>query len=158
MTHPIERLDVPQAAVESEALSLQRLFGMQVGRAAEARHLMDPAEAAPEAAFAAMACLHPEACACDETYPGWAEHISKRAQEAKAYRAAARFNAAHQVGTPVTAYPGFRPEGDRQAEQLVTATRSKATVLGGHTAVVWVEDHPACIALTHIDVRPGGAS
>ncbi len=30
--------------------------------------------------------------------------------------------------------------------------RSRATLLGGHTDVVWVHGHGACIALTHIDV------
>jgi hypothetical protein len=63
------------------------------------------------------------------------------------------WNAAHPVGTPVIAYPGFRPEVDRDATRIVTSTRSRATVLGGHTAVVWVHGHSACIALSHIDVR-----
>ncbi|MGZ0231177.1 hypothetical protein [Streptomyces sp. CPS1] len=63
------------------------------------------------------------------------------------------WNLAHPVGTPVVAYPGFRPEDDRTATRIVTTTRSKATVLGGHTAVVWVHGHGACIALTHVDVR-----
>lgn len=61
------------------------------------------------------------------------------------------FNARYPVGTPVLAYPGFRPEDDRNATRLVTRTRSVATVLSGHTAVVWVDGHSACIALTHID-------
>ncbi|MFB7461252.1 hypothetical protein [Streptomyces sp. NPDC056188] len=61
------------------------------------------------------------------------------------------FNAAHPVGTRVIAYPGFRPEDDRDATRIETTTRSQATVLGGHTAVVWVHGHSACIALTHID-------
>lgn len=62
----------------------------------------------------------------------------------------ARWNRLHPVGTPVVAYPGCRPE-DGPDEHLVTRTRSKAEVLGGHTAVVWVEGHGACIALTHVD-------
>lgn len=61
------------------------------------------------------------------------------------------FNARYPIGTPVFAYPGTRPpHGD--AERLVTRTRSRASVLGGHTDVVWVEGHDACIALTHVDV------
>lgn len=67
------------------------------------------------------------------------------------------FNALYPIGTPVTAYPGFRPEDDPQAEAIVTTTRSRARVLGGHTDVVWVHGHGACIALTHIDVTPGAA-
>ncbi|MET9550594.1 hypothetical protein ABZY36_35615 [Streptomyces sp. NPDC006627] len=68
------------------------------------------------------------------------------------------FNAAYPIGTAVVAYPGVRPEDDPNGERIVTTTRSRATVLGGHTAVVWVHGHGACIALTHIDVRPGGAA
>ncbi|WP_282686285.1 MULTISPECIES: hypothetical protein [unclassified Streptomyces] len=70
----------------------------------------------------------------------------------------ARWNAAHFVGTPVTAYPGRRPEDDPKCTRLVTHTRSAASVLGGHTAVVWVDGHSACIKLTHVDPRPGGTS
>jgi hypothetical protein len=66
---------------------------------------------------------------------------------------AEQFNALYPVGTPVFAYPGCRPEDDANDERLVTFTRSKAEVLGGHTDVVWVDGHGACIALTHIDVR-----
>lgn len=66
------------------------------------------------------------------------------------------FNALYEVGVPVVAYPGFRPEDDRNATRLVTRTRSKATVLGGHTDVVWVDGHGACIALSHVDVLTEG--
>jgi hypothetical protein len=62
------------------------------------------------------------------------------------------------VGTPVTAYPDCRPEDDPNDERIETVTRSRAEVLGGHTAVVWVAGHSACIALTHIDIRTGDAS
>ncbi|WP_327223092.1 hypothetical protein OG229_02790 [Streptomyces platensis] len=64
---------------------------------------------------------------------------------------AARFNEQHPIGTPVRAYPGFRPEVDPSARRLDTRTRSVASVRG-RTAVVWVEGHGAYIALTHIDV------
>ena len=62
------------------------------------------------------------------------------------------FNALYEVGIPVFAYPGARPEDFPNDRRLVTRTRSKATVLGGHTDVVWVDGHSACIALTHVDV------
>ena len=62
------------------------------------------------------------------------------------------FNALYEVGAPVFAYPGARPEDFPKATRLVTRTRSKATVLGGHTDVVWVDGHSACIALSHVDV------
>lgn len=69
---------------------------------------------------------------------------------------AAEFNALYEVGVPVFAYPGCRPEDDPNDDRLVTRTRSKAEVLGGHTDVVWVDGHGACIALTHVDVVPKG--
>lgn len=65
-----------------------------------------------------------------------------------------QFNALYPIGTPVVAYPGCRPEDDSNDERLVTRTRSKAEVLGGHTDVVWVDGHSSCIALTHVDVTP----
>ncbi|MGW2594815.1 zinc finger domain-containing protein [Streptomyces sp. NPDC001515] len=58
----------------------------------------------------------------------------------------ARWNKAHPVGTPVRVWPGVR-EGDG----TLTRTRSAAEVLGGHTAVVWVDGEGACIALSHVD-------
>ncbi|MFG2307639.1 hypothetical protein ACGFS9_02950 [Streptomyces sp. NPDC048566] len=60
------------------------------------------------------------------------------------------WNARYPIGTPVTAYPGVRPE-EGEGERLATRTRSEAQVLGGHTAVVWVDGHGACIALSHVD-------
>ncbi|MER6191815.1 hypothetical protein [Streptomyces cyaneofuscatus] len=64
-----------------------------------------------------------------------------------------RWNAQYPVGTPVTAHPGFRPETDPKGTQLITRTRSAASVLSGHTAVVWVEGHSSCIKLTHVYPR-----
>lgn len=61
------------------------------------------------------------------------------------------WNAQYPVGTPVTAYPGCRPEDDPKCTRLVTHTRTAASVLGGHTAVVWVDGHSSCISLTHVD-------
>lgn len=64
---------------------------------------------------------------------------------------AKQWNSLYPVGTPVVAYPGGRPERDPRGERLVTRTRSRASVLEGHTDVVWVEGHGACIALSHVD-------
>ena len=64
---------------------------------------------------------------------------------------AQQWNERYPIGTPVVAYPGARPADDPNDERLVTRTRSRAEVLGGHTDVVWVEGHSACIALTHVD-------
>ncbi|MGW0837087.1 hypothetical protein [Streptomyces prunicolor] len=63
---------------------------------------------------------------------------------------AAEFNRLYEVGVPVFAYPGARPEDG--GKRLVTRTRERAEVLSGHTDVVWVEGDPACIALRHVDV------
>jgi hypothetical protein len=66
-----------------------------------------------------------------------------------------QFNERYPIGTPVIAYPGCRPLPGQELSDccrtIHTTTRSRASVLGGHTAVVWVEGHGACIALTHID-------
>ncbi|MFE7899236.1 hypothetical protein ACFU3E_17235 [Streptomyces sp. NPDC057424] len=63
---------------------------------------------------------------------------------------AEQWNELYPVGALVFAYPGCRPE-DGADTRLVTRTRSKASVLGGHTDVVWVDGHSACIALSHVD-------
>lgn len=68
----------------------------------------------------------------------------------KAERQAAEWNKAHEVGTSVTYWPGIREgAGD------VSRTRTKAQLLGGHTAVVWIEARPDCIALSHIEAAGG---
>ena len=56
------------------------------------------------------------------------------------------FNKKNPIGTPVRYWTGMR-EGDGAKSK----TRTAAQILQGHTPVVWVEDHGACIALTHID-------
>lgn len=93
----------------------------------------------------------------------WTLHVCTECMspDDRAAEQAAAFNAAHSIGIPVRAYPGARPEGCQDATVLTTRTRSEASVLG-HGAVVWVEGHGACIALTHIDVvtteTAGGAA
>lgn len=61
---------------------------------------------------------------------------------------AEQFNERHPVGTGVQWWTGVR-EGQPPTGE--TKTRTPAQMLGGHTPVVWVEGHPACIALTHIE-------
>lgn len=68
-----------------------------------------------------------------------------------------QFNERYPVGTKVVAYPGARPEDIPSARRLETRTRSEAQLFCGHTDVVWVEGHGACIALSHIDVDGGAA-
>ncbi|QQM45104.1 hypothetical protein [Streptomyces liliifuscus] len=82
-----------------------------------------------------------------------AEYRAKKADEqAELQRRVDAFNSRYKVGTPVFAYPGCRPEDHPGDKRLITRTRSKAEVLGGHTDVVWVDGHGACIALSHVDV------
>ncbi|MGQ5576705.1 hypothetical protein [Streptomyces sp. ECR3.8] len=67
MTRPISDLDVPVTQLQADMRQLVARQRLQAGIAAEARHLMDPAETAFEKAFAQMACDHPEACTCEES-------------------------------------------------------------------------------------------
>jgi hypothetical protein len=60
------------------------------------------------------------------------------------------WNTTYPEGTPVRYWTGFR-----QGEGRTGRTRSAASVLEGHTAVVWVTGHGACIALTHVQPIPG---
>lgn len=71
-------------------------------------------------------------------------------QVIKAHRELIRadhFNENVPVGTPVRYWTG-----DRHGYGKASRTRSVAEVLGGHTAVVWVEGEASCIALSHIQV------
>lgn len=70
--------------------------------------------------------------------------------------AAADWNATHEVGTPVLAWPGRH-----DADPLTTATRTPAWTLGCGDAVVSVEGAAGGIYLTHVEpipaaVRPQG--
>lgn len=60
-------------------------------------------------------------------------------------QAVAAWNTTTPVGTPVRYWTGIR-EGEGKRSR----TRTAAQVLGGHTAVVWVEGESSCIALTHV--------
>jgi hypothetical protein len=64
---------------------------------------------------------------------------------------AEQWNAMYPVGTLVFAYPGFRPEDDRNARRLVTRTRTKAQMSASGDPVVWVDGEGSYICLTHVD-------
>lgn len=64
---------------------------------------------------------------------------------------AEQWNAMYPVGTPVFAYPGFRPQDDPDARRLVTRTRSKAQKSSSGHDVVWVDGEGSYITLTHVD-------
>lgn len=97
-------------------------------------------------------------CADIEGEPGPGDPIATAEQ---AYRelgatelagVVAAFNAANPVGTPVRYWTGAR-----EGEGRTSVTRTEAQVLSGHTPVVWVEGHGACIALTHVQPVGGAA-
>lgn len=54
------------------------------------------------------------------------------------------WNAAHEVGVTV-AYEEIRGEG----ETFRGKSRSEAQVLGGHSAVIWLEGKSSCVSLDH---------
>ena len=60
---------------------------------------------------------------------------------------AGRFNARYPIGTAVRYWTGVR-----EGEGKLSHTRSIAEVLGGHTAVVWIEGESGCVALSHVVV------
>jgi hypothetical protein len=65
-----------------------------------------------------------------------------------------RWNRDCPVGTPVRAWPGTLGGG----RYLDTSTRTRAWLLGGHTAVVSVDGYAGGIALTHVQVRQADVS
>ncbi|MBV6697480.1 hypothetical protein KV557_10120 [Kitasatospora aureofaciens] len=71
---------------------------------------------------------------------------------------AEQWNERYLVGTPVTAYPGIRPEyaaqiGSTSCPRLETRTRSHAWNLGHGTPVVAVDGYAGGIDLDHIDLN-----
>lgn len=66
-------------------------------------------------------------------------------------RAVEKWNKNHPIGTLVRYWRGElsgAPSGTGR-------TRSLAEVLGGHTAVVWIEGCRGCVALSHVEVVTG---
>jgi hypothetical protein len=64
-------------------------------------------------------------------------------------KAVAKFNAAFPIATSVRYWTGSRDGIGR-----VSKTRTEASVLYGHTAVVWLDDVAGCIALSHVEPMP----
>lgn len=67
----------------------------------------------------------------------------------EAVAAVAKFNTEVPVGSPIVFWPGVRAGAGRES-----VTRSRAWVLGGHSAVVMVAGYAGGIALTHVVVLP----
>ena len=61
-----------------------------------------------------------------------------------------RWNAAHRVGTPVNV------KMDNGAT-VQTTTRSEASILSGHTAVIWLEGISGCYLLSRVTPREANA-
>ncbi len=57
-----------------------------------------------------------------------------------------RFNARYPVGMLIRYW---KDAGGKHTPSRVTRTVTRASVLSGHTPVVWVEGESGCIALTH---------
>lgn len=57
------------------------------------------------------------------------------------------FNRRHPVGTKVRFWK-FLKKGTPSGEG---PTLTEARLLGGHTAVVWIEGEPSCVALSHVE-------
>jgi hypothetical protein len=70
----------------------------------------------------------------------------RRQVDERAQQAVEQFNARYPVGSAVHYWRGVRA-----GEGVLSTTRSPAALLGGHTAVVWVEGYTACLALTHVE-------
>ena len=65
---------------------------------------------------------------------------------ASAKRSATTWNREVSVGAPVA----YRKDDGSTVD---THTRSPAEVLGGHTAVIWLENVRGCVALDRVTVR-----
>ena len=60
-----------------------------------------------------------------------------------------RFNAKHAVGSEIRVWTG--PREGYPKRRIISG---EATVLGGHTPVVYVTGGGGCIALTHVERQP----
>lgn len=59
------------------------------------------------------------------------------------------WNKRFPVGTPVRYWTGAR-----EGMGKVGTTRTEASVLGGHSAVVWIDGHSGCVGLSHVEPMP----
>jgi hypothetical protein len=67
-------------------------------------------------------------------------------QNVSAAALAHKWNQRFPIGTAVRYWTGTR---DGIGKTSITLT--KAEVLGGHTAVVWLDGHAACVSLSHVE-------
>ncbi len=64
-------------------------------------------------------------------------------------RLAHKFNQSFPIGTTVRYWTGTRDGIGK-----VSRTKTDAQVIGGHTAVIWLDDESGCIALSHVEPLP----
>ena len=76
------------------------------------------------------------------------ESASRRGERGAAEKAVAAWNAKYKVGQRACYWKGLR-QGEPSGEGEIY---NEATVLGGHTAVAWIEGARGCVALTHVEV------
>lgn len=69
--------------------------------------------------------------------------MSAKHQARHEQRIADNWNARHPIGTPVQVC-----KDDRSV--IATKTRTAAQLLGGHTAVVWIEGETSCYSLRRV--------
>lgn len=62
------------------------------------------------------------------------------------------WNQKHTTPTPVRYWPGVK-----EGKGKLGITRGKAELLGGHTAVVWIQGVAGCVALSHVQAIAEGA-
>jgi hypothetical protein len=72
--------------------------------------------------------------------------MHKKLSVKKLEAAVAKFNELNPVGTAVRFWPG-----PKQGEGLTGTISDPATVLGGHTAVAWIDGARGCIAISHVE-------
>jgi hypothetical protein len=60
------------------------------------------------------------------------------------------FNQKYKVGDPILYYSIIA----QSEPPVVTRVRTTARILGGHTAVVWLEDVSGCVACSHCFSAP----
>jgi hypothetical protein len=78
----------------------------------------------------------------EQELPEWQRHTNDQEQLCTLW------NAAHPVGTLCRYWTGVR-EGEGQ----LAKTRSAAGMVGGHSAVIWLEGVSGCIALSHVEAE-----
>jgi hypothetical protein len=70
-------------------------------------------------------------------------HLTHEEQGRRAAIAASTWNTRHNVGVRVVYVSDHRGP-------IFTVTRSRAQVLGGHSAVIWLENVTGCVALERV--------